>query len=428
MFGTFTVYILTASVVGVTLLLYCPDLVSGFRSPKEKNKQFSPVILIPGDGGSQLEAKLDKPKTVHMFCDQKTEGYFSLWLNPGLLFPGAVDCWVDNMRLYYNKTTRLTQNSPGVHIRVPGFGDTSSVEWLDPSATMPPFIARFILSAYFVDIADMLVKEGYTRGKNIRGAPYDFRKAPNELQSYFDSVKHLVEETYENNAEAKVTLICHSMGCPITNYFLNQQSQPWKDKYIKTLISLAGAWGGAVKALKTIASGENLGIIVVSQSALRTEQRTSPSLAYMLPTSKLWSKKDPIVITRERNYTVEDYYDFFRDIDYLTAYEMFKDNYENAMKSLEAPGVDVHCIHGTNLETPEKLDYRNSDTVPDDPPDIINGKGDGTVNAASLSACLQWDYQQKKHVYYLPIPGMEHMKILHDKGVIEYIRRVVTLW
>ncbi|XP_042897494.1 lysosomal phospholipase A and acyltransferase isoform X2 [Parasteatoda tepidariorum] len=352
MFGTFTVYILTASVVGVTLLLYCPDLVSGFRSPKEKNKQFSPVILIPGDGGSQLEAKLDKPKTVHMFCDQKTEGYFSLWLNPGLLFPGAVDCWVDNMRLYYNKTTRLTQNSPGVHIRVPGFGDTSSVEWLDPSATMPPFIARFILSAYFVDIADMLVKEGYTRGKNIRGAPYDFRKAPRE----------------------------------------------------------------------------NLGIIVVSQSALRTEQRTSPSLAYMLPTSKLWSKKDPIVITRERNYTVEDYYDFFRDIDYLTAYEMFKDNYENAMKSLEAPGVDVHCIHGTNLETPEKLDYRNSDTVPDDPPDIINGKGDGTVNAASLSACLQWDYQQKKHVYYLPIPGMEHMKILHDKGVIEYIRRVVTLW
>ena len=60
------------------------------------------LYLVPGDGGSQLEAKLNKTETVHYFCDKKSENYFSLWLNLELLVPLILDCWVDNMRLVYN--------------------------------------------------------------------------------------------------------------------------------------------------------------------------------------------------------------------------------------------------------------------------------------------------------------------------------------
>ena len=38
--------------------------------------------------------------------------------------------------------------------------------------------------------------------------------------------------------------------------FLHQQSQKWKDKYIRALIGLNAAWGGSVKSLKVFIVGE----------------------------------------------------------------------------------------------------------------------------------------------------------------------------
>jgi hypothetical protein len=79
---------------------------------------------------------------------------------------------IDNMRLVYDNVTRTSSNSEGVEIRIPGFGNTTSVEWLDPSEASP--------GAYFKDIANMLVALGYERNVSLRGAPYDFRKAPSK--------------------------------------------------------------------------------------------------------------------------------------------------------------------------------------------------------------------------------------------------------
>lgn len=122
-----------------------------------------PAIFIPGDGGSQLWARLNRSTPPpHFFCRRHSD-WFELWLDIGLLVPEVIDCFVDNMRLLYNETTKTTSNLEGVEIIVPGFGNTSTVEYFDSSG--------FAFAAYFAPIIQNLVATGYKRGVNLRGAP-----------------------------------------------------------------------------------------------------------------------------------------------------------------------------------------------------------------------------------------------------------------
>lgn len=59
------------------------------------NSGLSPIILLPGDGGSRLQAKLDRQDVLHHYCIRKSNDWFDLWLNLSLLVPFALECWVD---------------------------------------------------------------------------------------------------------------------------------------------------------------------------------------------------------------------------------------------------------------------------------------------------------------------------------------------
>jgi lysophospholipase III len=226
-----------------------------------------PVVLIPGDGGNQLYAKLNKTSAPHYFCQLKTSDFFELWLNLQEITPYVIDCFIDNIRLVYDSTSKKSYNSPGVEMSVKGFGDTWTVEYLDTS--------KYSVTAYFAQIVDAFVtKLKYVKGVNIRGAPYDWRKAPDELNDFYRNFTKLVEDTYSMNNNTKVMLIAHSMGNPVTLYWLNNYvNQTWKDTYIRMFVSLSGVWGGAAKTLRLMASGDNIDIVVVKPIRVRPYQR-----------------------------------------------------------------------------------------------------------------------------------------------------------
>jgi lysophospholipase III len=119
-----------------------------------------------------MDAKLNKTTNVHYFCQRTTADFFNIWLNLELLVPLVIDCWIDNVKLNYDNVTRTTRNQDGVQTRIPGWGDPQVVEWLDPSLAST--------GSYFKDIGNALAGMGYKRGQSMRGAPYDFRKAPSE--------------------------------------------------------------------------------------------------------------------------------------------------------------------------------------------------------------------------------------------------------
>lgn len=56
------------------------------------------VIVVPGDGGSQIQAWLDRPSVLHKVCQSKTNGWTNVWADFDMLIPNLVDCWVDNLK------------------------------------------------------------------------------------------------------------------------------------------------------------------------------------------------------------------------------------------------------------------------------------------------------------------------------------------
>ncbi|XP_006269373.1 phospholipase A2 group XV [Alligator mississippiensis] len=371
-----------------------------------------PVVLVPGDLGNQLEAKLDKPTVVHYLCSKKTESYFTLWLNLELLLPVIIDCWIDNIRLIYNRTNKITEPPDGVDVRVPGFGQTFALEFLDPS--------KRNVGTYFYTLVQSLVDWGYQRDEDVRGAPYDWRKAPNENGDYFVALRKMIESMYEQYG-SPVVLIAHSMGNMYTLYFLNHQTQEWKDKHIKDYVSLGAPWGGVAKTLRVLASGDNNRIPVISPLKIRDQQRSAVSTNWMLPYNYTWPPDKIFVSTPTANYTIQDYQKFYKDINFEDGWLMRRDT-EPLVYQMIPPGVRIHCLYGTGVETPDSFYY---DMFPDKEPKIVYSDGDGTVNLQSAIQCQKWVGMQEEEVLLFELSGNEHIEMLSNVTTISYVKRLL---
>ncbi|XP_040265784.1 phospholipase A2 group XV isoform X2 [Bufo bufo] len=330
------------SSLAVVFLLWLPAASSAPACSSHGCTPGPPVVLVPGDLGNQLEAKLDKPSVVHYMCSKKTDYYFTLWLNLELLLPLVIDCWIDNIRLVFNTTTRRTASPEGVDVRVPGFGQTYSLEFLDPS--------KRSVGTYFYALVQSMVDWGYTRDGNVKGAPYDWRKAPN---MYF--------------------------------------------------------------------TGDNNRIPVISSLRIRDQQRSAVSTSWLLPYENTWPSDKVFVQTPTVNYTLKDYEKFYRDIGFQEGWVMRKET-ESLVSSLTPPGVAVHCLYGTEVDTSESFHY---DSFPDKEPSITNGPGDGTVNIESALQCRKWLGLQKQPVSLVELPGNEHIAMLSNVTTLAYIKKVL---
>nr|XP_033797172.1 phosphatidylcholine-sterol acyltransferase-like isoform X1 [Geotrypetes seraphini] len=371
-----------------------------------------PVVLVPAYLGNQIEAKLDKKDVVNWMCYQKTEDYFPIWMSLYPFLPLGVDCWIDNIRVVFNRTTRKTSNAPGVDIRIPGFGKTSSVEFIDKGQ----------LAGYLHTLVQHLVNNGYVRDETVRAAPYDWRIAANEQEEYIEKLKGLIEEM-RDTYQKPVYLIGHSLGGFYLLYFLINQPQEWKDTYVKGFISLGVPWGGAVKSLLFLTSGDNEGIPLVSSIKIREGQRMTTTNPWMIPTNLAWPESHVFISSPSYNYTYCDYQKLFKDFNYEDGWYMWKDT-KDLLEGLPPPGVEVYCIYSTGFPTPETYIY--DDTFPHgDPIDIIYSDGDKTVNTKSLGLCKRWHQQQKKRVHIIELESIDHLSMVFSNVTLSYINEIL---
>lgn len=131
-----------------------------------------------------------------------------------------------------------------------------------------------------------------------------------ESGEFFEALKALVEETYSTNNNQAITLITHSLGSTMVLFFLQKQTQEWKDKYIKSFISMSGAWGGSISGLMYSVEGLPLGPRILQINLLTDPMKTFPSLGAGFPSDFLWKPDEVLVESSKRNYTTAEMLQF----------------------------------------------------------------------------------------------------------------------
>ncbi|KAK4472399.1 hypothetical protein MN116_003656 [Schistosoma mekongi] len=368
-----------------------------------------PVILIHGIGGTQVVCRpTDK---------QPYKEPFTIWVK--MLYFILPEKLLPYMGLVYDPKTKRTTERGLCDVEFPGWGDTWASEYVSKE--------KYQITSYMKKLVDSLTNDKFfIRNKTLRGAPYDFRKAPNENAEYFVKLKELVEETYANGENRPVYLLGHSLGSLYSMYFLKQQNKRWKYKYIKGFISVAAPLGGSIESLYTEACGHNFGIPFRSPLAFRAIERSFPAMAFLLPDPRVWSANEQLIITPKRNYSAHDMEAFFKDIYFPQGYSMMKES-KSIFDPFERPtDVDVYCIYSVHVPTISQVIFTSPgphrSAFPNQVPLFKYGDGDGIVSLQSLSVCNKWNY-----VNLVIIDQSSHEYIVQDERFIEYVKKLLII-
>jgi len=391
-----------------------------------ESKKLCPIILVPGLGASPLFARWNKTSsgTVQTVdesgnfqnpdawsCKQVQDSWTQIW--PPNTDGLASYCWADNTKVIA-KDNRII-NATGVNTAVQEFG---SVEFANDD--------------YMSTLIEALEAVGYEQGNNLFAACYDFRKIgdPNEIDAWCMSLTKLIEQ-HCSLQENPAIIIGHDLGAVVANYFLVGAMQEWKDRFIDKFISVSGTFGGCPKALRAILSGVST---PGNSSNFNAAVKNSSGLSLMLPNPMIYGDT-PLIQFNQLSYSSQDIPKLVESVS-TEAAKIMKISEKVRDISMQAPGVEVHILAGSNLDTESSYKYNLS--LVNEPeknapfyqlelpfnqkfsyPDYFTG--DGTMPKFCLEHPIWWSKSQRQPVFFQFFTGLEHTKILSSELPVRYI-------
>mmetsp|Transcript_99256 Transcript_99256/g.155194 ORF Transcript_99256/g.155194 Transcript_99256/m.155194 type:complete len:413 (+) Transcript_99256:33-1271(+) len=346
----------------------------------------SPIVIVPGLGGSVLKAWLhDRPRTRD--CATESDVY-TLFVQEKQLT--RYQCFVENFALHPDPLADdSVVNSSGVHVfPQPGL---DGIEYSNYGS------GDLLPMPYMLELTKSLMAHGYSRDMSLRAATYDFRVAgaPRQTQQQFAHLKAFIEKASRDNSAKPVHLLSHSLGGPVTNQFLILQSPVWKKQYIASHIMLSAPLLGTPVALQSLISGPMYDFVPqVLPSLLTPVLRTLPSMLWMFPREPansdriVWSSLPPFIQTPNANISTDNTEKLLSMLDatMLSKLQPFVNTI--VANSMDDPGVKVLCMFAndtaTNMNVQYSSDHFKGGKVVD------KGLGDGTVPLQSLRWCSEW--------------------------------------
>merc|ERR1711916_333451 len=233
-----------------------------------------------------------------------TSDWYTLWFSETQVLT-RYECFLSNIMLSIDEQGELL-DPKGVEVRGRDYGGMDGVNYANAGSPDP------IPVPYLIKFTNALTKIGYTVGKSLRAATYDFRRAgqDTETKAMFARLQQLVEETYALQGNNPVHLVGHSLGCNFANSFLlHQVSSEWKAKYIASLVILSPPLAGTPVAIQGTIAGPVFPYVSQQIPALVAPAvRTMASIGWMFPheDETLWPRNLTFIETKKRNYTIAD--------------------------------------------------------------------------------------------------------------------------
>lgn len=241
---------------------------------------------------------------------------------------------------------------------IPDYGGVTGVDYLDSGHKY----------GIWNDTIAILQALGYEVGKNLRAAPFDWRRGPSEyMRSDFPRLKRLIEQTYEANNNTPIAFVSLSMGSTYLLAFFNKAvTQEWKDKYVHSFTSWSGAFGGSIQALVASVDYNYFSslspVLVLFGTFLRNMMNSFHSLMWMYPIEQYSAS----------NVTVTSgLYGTFKPFNWTKLLSVA--GFDNAARALslmeranlttfQAPGVKTYCVYGYGVKTAAQFHYKTDFT------------------------------------------------------------------
>lgn len=391
------------SSLSITLILFSAVSFSPIDSK-------SPLIFVPGSFCSLLQVRINT--TLQPSCPSSLHNqWILLWLNLRLIEPNLLPCYHQIFGMIYNSSSNSFENPPGVETRL--VPNSINGSFLDGILWEYIGLDKFLL--YFTR------KHNYTDGLNIHSIPYDFRRGTsNPLLIFVNQLKELIEWTYHRNGNERVYLVSHSTGGSMVLFFLSQQSQPWKDQYIQSWISLSGNIAGEVDNIESVIAG------FLTPVVPRDVLQSWDFFAWRLPEPIAYGSQRILISTPSKNYTSSDMQALLHTLNATGLAQIYPEA-SSILGTLPSPNVNTYCFYGINVSTPIAY-ISKSDDFDSRKIETIHGDGDGEQDDTTNMSCQLWK-QTMDRKYQLTLKGFDrisHLELVGNNQVLEKIGEIIS--
>lgn len=345
------------------------------------NEEADPLVVTSGLTASTLMATW----TGVPGCLRNAKTPVQIW--PWTESAGLLDiwCYIQVLQVEFDENTSTFHDRKGVHVSVVDFGGFDGLT--------------------FGDYMGYLDYNGYREGKNMYGAPFDWRLTSQGMGPFYKNLTKLIEHAYSSSGGKKVTLLAPSYGPQCILGFLQQQTQAWKDTYISWFVAASPVWSGSPDAYYAIASGIQLDPSwPPSLSGLvRAVTLRLPSLLWLVPQQGdddfTYNHSVPFLSTFSKNYSAWDLESFFADIGFPELVTQYKYLHSTgALASFDPPLVNTYVNYGFDIPTANLFKY-DSDFKPGTVEQATSGgttSGDSIVPLRSSLRSTLWHTAQEK--------------------------------